>query len=96
MTEWPSIGGSMKEIGEEFQSNIPHVMLGKEGFSMTNSQKPKQFPTRDVKTPQNPPNPQKNTLPEPPSDDFIDKIRKWGLIILCAAAIGFAIYRLFA
>lgn len=71
--------------------NIPHIYLGKEGFSTSNQPKP----NKTQKSPNS--NTQKDNL-ECPEDDkgykLYENIRKWAFIVLLCLVIGYAGYRI--
>ena len=73
---------------------LPSIMLGREGISIGGTKKPEDIPNRWLKTSQNAPEPKKPMSLQPPSDDFIEKLRKWGVFILIAIIAGYASWRI--
>ena len=72
-------------------SNIPHIYLGKEGFSTNNQPNPN-------KPPNNPNLNTQNTNPGGSNDDkgyeLYEKIRKWAFIGILCIVMGYAGYRI--
>jgi hypothetical protein len=79
---YKSLGSSFEEIGKDFQSSIPHIIIPTKG---------------DKKQEQssNEPNEPKRNLFNDKETKWIDNTQKWFLIIVVILVIGYGIYRVF-
>ena len=100
MTNYPTIGKSFENIGNQVQSSVPHIMIGTEGISTKGNSAPAQLPQR-VQQPVPPGTPMQPRVPIQPrqypmdsTDKLYGDIRKWAFVIAVLAVIGYAAYRL--
>ena len=102
------LGQQFEQIGQSFQqmSNVPHIMIGKQGIS-TNQNQPIQqtqpiYQNNQNIQPQYPQTPQNNQFQHNPylnpdltrKEDTFDKIRKWGFIFIIAVVVCYAGFRI--
>lgn len=72
-------------LGKQLKTNIPHVTLGNNGIKV---EKPNQPIQQAIQ--------QEKSLFNSKEQDFLDKLRKWGLIIAVTIILCYAGYRIIA
>ena len=101
--QYPGIGDSFEQIGNQFSGSVPHITLGKEGIGVNKPQnqqtnpnpyqQPQNAPRMPVNAPQQPNYPTHKPYSSSP-DDTYENIRKWGLFIAVGAVLLYAAYRI--
>jgi len=86
-----NLSNQFQQIGNQFQSNIPSIMIGKEGIYTQKQGYPNPNPPSQQNMPYNPP--QNVNFPHP-EDDLYEKIRKYALWIVVSVVIGYAVWRI--
>lgn len=91
---YPNINDQFKSIGNDFRSNIPHIMIGKQGISTQNNSnlqqnQPKPLPQQIMYT-----RTYQNAKKPYSEEDIVEKIRKWALIITICIVVGYAGWRI--
>lgn len=89
MNNYPTISQSLENTGKSIRNNIPHIIIGKKNTDP----RPPNRPTN-----QNPPiddeKPNRNEIFTPKEQDWIIRLRKWGLIIGVSLIALYATYRI--
>lgn len=89
---YPSVSNQLNQIGQDIGNNIsqvPHIYLGKGGFSTTNPDTQKTQKTKNLNT--------QNTNLDGLDKGYekFEKIRQYGMWIIILLVIGYAGFRIF-
>jgi len=93
-----NISNQFQGIGNQLQSSIPHISIGRGGLSTKST---RNTPNSPLQPPQLPisQNPRQSIIdPDvftPNQEKLLNKVKNWGMIIIIALVIGYAAWRIF-